>query len=141
MAALGTRLLTLSVGGTDYTAQVSNCRITSAAADSDFTSFADAANGGAREYKLAFTAVQDVAAGTLWDKLWTAAGTTVPVIVKPAGGATSPSVAQPHFTGSVVVTEPDGDLLGGEANASATSRFTFECEWAFTAKPVRVTTS
>jgi hypothetical protein len=138
MAALGTRQLTLSVGGTDFTAQVSNCRIISGAADSDFTTFADAAAGGAREYRLGFTAVQDPATGTLWDKVWTAAGTSVAVIIKPAGGAATPSPTQPHFTGNVTVVEPDGDLLGGEANASTTARFTFECEWVFTAKPTRL---
>lgn len=138
VAALGTRLLTISIGGEDYTAQVSDCRITAEAADSDFTSFADAAAGGARLYKLAFTAVQDPATGTLWDKIWTAAGTSVAVLIKPAGGTTPASPTQPHFSGNVVVAEPDGDLLGGEANASTSARFTFEAEWAFTAKPTRV---
>lgn len=138
MAALGTRALTVSIGGTDRTAQVSNCRIISGASDSDFTTFADAAAGGAREYRLAFTAVQDPATESLWDLLWASAGTTTAVIVKPAGGTTA-SPTQPHFTGNVVITEPDGDLLGGEANSSATARFTFECEWVFTAKPTRVT--
>lgn len=137
MAALGTRLLTLSVGGVDHTAQVSNVRIVSAEGDSDFVSFADAAAGGSRTYTLAFTAVQDVATSTLWNTMWTAAGTSVAVIVKPAGGTTA-SATNPHFTGNVIVKEPDGDLLGGEANASATAKFTFECEWEFTAKPVRV---
>ena len=139
MAALGTRLLTLDVVGTPFTAQVSDVRIVSGAADSDFVSFADAANGGSREYKLKFVAVQDPATGTLWDKVWTAAGTTIAAVIKPAGGAATATPAQPHFTGNVVITEPDGDLLGGEANASTTSKFTFECEWVYTAKPVRVT--
>lgn len=139
MTALGTRLLTIDVGGIDFTAQVSNCRITSGAADADFLSFADAAAGGAREYKLAFTAVQDPATGSLWDKVWTAAGDVVAVILKPAGGDTTPTETQPHFTGNVEITEPDGDLLGGEANASKSARFTFEVEWTFSAKPVRLT--
>jgi hypothetical protein len=138
MAALGTRQLVLTIGGTDFTAQVSKTTIVSGAADSDFTTFADAAAGGAREYRLEFTAVQDPATGTLWDKVWTAAGTTVAFIVKPAGGTTA-SPTQPHFTGNAVITEPDGDLLGGEADASSTARFTFECSWVCTAKPVRLT--
>ncbi|MCM0618775.1 hypothetical protein [Nocardioides bruguierae] len=138
MTALGTRLLTITVDGEDYTAQASNVRITGAPADSDFVSFEDAANGGKREYKLAFTAVQDPATGSLWDLLWSQAGSTVPVVVKPAGGTTA-SEATPHFTGNVVITEPDGDLLGGEANASTSARFTFDAEWTYAAKPVRVT--
>lgn len=138
MTALGTRSLTLEIGGTDYTAQVSNCRIVSGAADSDFLTFAEAAQGGGREYMLTFTAVQDPATGTLWDRIWTAAGETVAFTIAPAGGEV-PSETQPHFTGNAVITEPDGDLLGGEANASTTAKFTFEAEWACTAKPVRVT--
>lgn len=139
MTALGTRLLTLTIGGTDYTAQVSNCRITTGEADSDFVSFADAAAGGGREYKLAFAAVQDPDADTIWDLVWTQAGSTVAALIKPNGGDAVPTPAQPHFTGNVVITEPDGDLLGGEANASTTAKFTFEAEWSFTAKPTRLT--
>ena len=140
MTALGTRLLTLTIGGTDYTAQVSDCRITTGEADTDFVSFADAAAGGAREYKLAFTAVQDPAADTIWDLVWTQAGSTVAAVIAPNGGA-APSPTQPHFTGNVVITEPDGDILGGEANTSSTAKFTFEAEWTYTAKPTRVTTA
>ena len=134
MAALGTRALTLKVGATDVTVQVSNCRIASAESDSDFTSFADAAAGGSRVYKLAGTAAQDVATGTIWDQIWNHAGETVAVIVAPNGGAAA-SATQPTFTGNVIITEPDGDLLGGEANSSATAKFTIDFEWEFTAKP------
>ncbi|GAA0978212.1 hypothetical protein ENKNEFLB_02831 [Nocardioides aquaticus] len=137
MTALGTRLLTLTIGGEEYAAQVSNCRITTGEADSDFVSFAQAAAGGGREYKLAFTAVQDPDADTIWDLVWTQAGSTVAAVIKPNGGTVA-GPATPHFTGNVVITEPDGDILGGEANASSTAKFTFEAEWTYTAKPVRV---
>lgn len=138
MTALGTRSLTLTIGGEEYAAQVSDCRITTGEADGGFLSFAAAAAGGAREYKLAFTAVQDTDEDTIWDLVWSQAGSTVAAVIAPAGGVT-PSTSQPHFTGNVVITEPDGDLLGGEANSSATARFTFEAEWTFTAKPTRIT--
>ena len=74
--------------------------------------------------------------GSVWDLIWSASGTTVPAVIKPNGGAT-PSATTPTFTGNVVVTEPDGDLLGGEANASTSAKFTVEINWPFTAKPVR----
>jgi hypothetical protein len=135
MAALGTRLLTLTIDGTAYTAQVSNVRITSAESDSDFVTFADAAAGGARAYTLAFTAVQDLATGSLWREVWDNAGDTVPFVIAPYGNA-SPAAGQGHITGSAVITEPDGDLVGGEANASTTARMVIECEWPCTAKPV-----
>lgn len=138
MAGLGTRSLVLTVGGTDYTAQVSNCRIVSGEADSDFVTFAAAAGGGSREYRLEFTAVQDLATTTLWDKIWSAPGTSVAFILKPYGNAAA-SVSQPHYTGNATVTEPDGDFIGGEANASTTARFTFDASWVLDAKPTKVT--
>lgn len=136
MTALGTRTLVVTIGGTDYTAQVSKCVIVSGAADSDFTTFADAAAGGAREYKLEFKAVQDLVAGTLWDKIFATPGTSAAVIIKPYGSAAA-SATTPWFTGNVTITEPDGDFIGGEADASTTARSTFECSWVFAAKPVR----
>jgi hypothetical protein len=139
MAALGTRSLVLSIGGTDYTAQVSKAVITSGESDSDFTTFADAAAGGAREYRLEFTAVQDMATSTLWDKVWTSAGTSVAFILKPYGNAAA-SVSQPHYTGNATITEPDGDFIGGEADSSTSARMTFEVSWVLDAKPTKVTT-
>lgn len=139
MTALGTRALVLTIGGTDYTAQVSKAVIVSGAKDSDFTTFADAAAGGAREYRLEFTAVQDMATGTVWDKVWTAAGTSVAYLIKPYGNAAA-STTQPHYSGNATVTEPDGDFIGGEADSSTSARMTFECSWVLDAKPTKVTT-
>lgn len=139
MAQLGTRTLVLTIGGTDYSAQVSKAVITSGEKDSDFITFADAAAGGAREYRLEFTAVQDMASSTLWDKVWTVPGTTVAGLLKPYGNAAA-SVSQPHYTFNAVITEPDGDFIGGEADSSVSARMTFECSWVLDAKPTKVTT-
>jgi hypothetical protein len=138
MAALGTRTLVLTIGGTDYTAQVSRAVITSGEADSDFVTFADAALGGKREYRLEFTAVQDMATTTLWDKVWSSAGTSVAFLLKPYGNAAA-STTQPHYSGNATITEPDGDFIGGEADASVTARQTIECSWVLDAKPTKVT--
>lgn len=137
MTALGTRSLVVTVGSTDYTAEVFNCSIDASAADSDQTTFAEAAAGGGRNYVLHFVLTQDLATTSLWDKIWSAAGTSVAVLVKPYGNA-SASTTQPHYSGNVVVTEPDGTLIGGDADSSATARWTVEVEWAFTAKPAKV---
>lgn len=137
MTAIGTRLLTLTVDGTDVTAQVSTCLIKSGETDSDFVSFADAAAGGGREYTLELTFVQDPATGTLWDQVWSHAGEEIPVVVKPYGNATA-TAGQPHWSATAIVSEPDGDLLGGEADASPSNRFVTEVEWKLTAKPVKV---
>lgn len=139
MTALGTRELTVSIGGTDYTAQVFNCEIVSRAGDSDQTTFAEAAGGGSRVYALKFVLTQDLATTGLWDKIWSAAGTTVAALIKPYGNAAA-SPTQPHYTGNVIVTEPDGTLIGGDADSSATKRWTVEVSWDFTAKPTKVTT-
>ena len=139
MAALGTRLLKFKVGTTEHTAEISRCQIVSGAADSDFTSFEDAANGGAREYALEVTMTQDMASTSLWRYIWTQAGQSLGVKVNPYGNATA-TVTEPHYTGNVTIVEPDGVLIGGEANSSTSARMTVEVRWVFAAKPVEVTT-
>jgi len=140
MPALGTRLLKLKVGSTFYDSSVSNVRITADEKETDFVSFADAAAGGAREYKLALTLRQDTDATSLWYYAWNVSGTTVAVEIWPNGqnstAPTTPTPAFPKISGSVVITEPDGDFIGGEANKSVSSVFTSEVEWTFIAKPV-----
>lgn len=138
MAGLGTRSLKMTVGGDEVNAQVSKAVITSGESDSDFVTFADAAAGGARDYKLAFTGVQDLAADSLWDLVWTAAGTSVACVLMPYGNA-APSASQPHYSFNAIVSEPDGDFIGGEADKSTTARMTFECEWALEGKPTKIT--
>lgn len=137
MAAAGTRSLTITIGATEYNMQLSAARVTSGASESDFTTFADAAAGGARDYKMVFTGVQDHAVGSLWDKVWTVPGTSVACLLKPYGNATA-TAAQPHYSFNATVTEPDGDFIGGEANASTTAKFTFDCTWALASKPTKV---
>ncbi len=126
----------------DYTSEVSNVRITSAESDADFVSFADAAAGGARQYALALTFKQTSATTSLWAKMFGAeVGTDVPCEIWPAGrpGGGTATVSQPKYTVTATVSEPDGDLLGGEADKSVTARFLTEVEWQCLAKPVQVT--
>jgi hypothetical protein len=137
---LGTRSLKLKIGTVEYNTDVSNCTIEVADADSDFTSFADAAAGGAKNYTLKFTATQDPADTTsIWTKVFTAAGSTVAVSLNPYGGTTL-SATNPGISGNVVVQLPDGTLLGGDADSSTTAKWTMDLEWPFTAKPTLVTT-
>lgn len=138
MAAIGTRLLKIHVDDTDFTAEVSKAVVTAGDTESDFVSFADAAAGGGREYKLALTFVQDATTTSLWDQVWSHAGETVDVELWPYGNTTA-SASQPHFTAQAVITEPDGDLLGGEADASPSARFTVDVEWTLIGKPTKVT--
>ena len=111
MTAFGTRLLTFKMGGTEVTTQVSNVTVESAPTDSDFVSFADAAAGGGRKYTLKGTATQDPANGTIFDKIWSATGTTVAVVIAPNGGA-APSEATPAYNCNAIISEPDGEAPG-----------------------------
>lgn len=138
MAGIGTRLLKITIDGDDYTAEVSKAVITSAESDSDFVTFADAAAGGARDYKLNLVGVQDATSASLWTVVWGSAGDTVPCVLMPYGNA-SPSTSEPHFEFDAVIKEPDGDFIGGEANSSTSARFTFEVVWDLEAKPTKVT--
>ncbi|MGV8967194.1 MAG: hypothetical protein ACOH2F_13035 [Cellulomonas sp.] len=136
---LGTRSLKMQIGSTEFNTDVSNVRITSQESDSDFTSFADAAAGGAREYHLVCTATQDPAdLDSIWNMVWTQAGEDAAITLDAYGGG-APSPTNPIIGGTVVISEPDGDLLGGEANASTTAKFTFDIEWTFKAKPTLTT--
>lgn len=139
MAAIGTRKLTLEIDGDEVTAEVSSATITSKEAKSDFISFASAAAGGSREYGLKLTFIQDATSSSLWNQVWSAAGSDVPVKVRPYGNAVA-TATEPHFTGTVTITEPDGDYLGGDADPSSSARFVTEVEWVFTGKPTKVTT-
>lgn len=139
MAEYGTRSLVLRIGGTDYSGAVNKARIRSGATDSDFVSFTDAANGGARKYRLVMNVKQDDAASALWFFAFSQPGATVAYELWPNGrpGSGTPSPAQPRFSGNVVVMEPDGDFIGGDADPSTTKVFQSEFEWDCTGKPVR----
>ncbi len=139
MAFAGTRLLKIKIGAAEYNATISSAKITAEDTDSDFTSFADAAAGGGRTYKLVFTAAADYAASTLWDQVFTAAGTTVACVLNPYG-VTTFAAATPGFSFNAVIPEPDGDFIGTDADPSVTAVSTFECEWTLTAKPTRLIT-
>jgi hypothetical protein len=140
MPDVGTRSLVLEVDSIDFTDSVKKAVIRSAETDSDFMSFADAANGGARDYSLALTLKQNTSTDSLHDYIWSHAGEDVTVVFWPNGdnGGTA-SASFPKYTGTVTIVDPDGDLLGGEAKASNTAKMTTEVEWKFLAKPVKAT--
>jgi hypothetical protein len=135
MGRLNARSLTVTIDGTDYTAEVTSAKITQEDAPSGEVSFDEAAAGGSKVYKLVIKGFQDPSADSLWDLMWTDAGTTVPVVLHPAGGATV-DATHPKFTGSAIVAMPS-DIIGGDASADSTVRWTSEATWEFTAKPVR----
>jgi len=139
MTDVDKRKLVLFVDSLNCTDSVSTAKFTSAETDSDFVSFTQAAAGGARDYFLALTLKQNTASGTIWNIMWTQGGSDLPVDLwpngMPVGGV--PTASQPKFTATVTVKDPDGDVLGGEANASPSARQVTEVEWQCLAKPVR----
>jgi hypothetical protein len=137
MARVSPRLIELDVDGVDRSDEVSKARITSGAADSDFLTFSEARGAGSRQYRLSFTCAQDHASDTLWDIIWTAAGTEIDGVYAPYGNAV-PSAGQPHYEFTAVVSEPDGDLMGADANRSTTAVATIDVVWDLTAKPAKV---
>lgn len=137
MTRVSPRLIALEVDELDRSDEVSKAEITSGATSSDFTSFAEARSGGGRDYKLAMTIAQDHASATLWDLIWTGAGTEVDGIYAPYGNAVA-SAGQPHYGFTAVVAEPDGTLLGGEAKTSTTAVATVDVVWDLTGKPTKI---
>jgi hypothetical protein len=138
MAALSARTLKIEVEGDEYTAEVFTAQVNSGETDNDEVTYAEAAAGGGREYVLALTMTQDMANTSLWYQVFSAAGTDVDITLMPYGN-TTPTATQPHFTMTANVREPDGALIGGEADSSTTARQKIEVEWPLTAKPTRVT--
>ena len=138
---VGTRKAVTYVDSIEVTDAISNSRIDSRESESDFVSYADAAAGGAREYVHGFTLRQDVAADSLHDYIWSQTGTDVEIVFWPNGEpvGSTPTVSQPSYTGTATITEPDGTLVGGEANKSNTAVQTNEVEWVYTAKPTKAT--
>lgn len=137
MARVVPRMIALEVESVDRSDEISKSEITSGPKSSDFTSFAEARSGGGREYKLAMTIAQDHASATLWDLIWTGAGTEVDGIHAPYGNAVA-SATEPHYGFTAVVAEPDGRFLGAEANSSTTAVATVEVVWALTGKPTKI---
>ncbi|MCD5345052.1 hypothetical protein [Agromyces sp. S2-1-8] len=127
----GTKLaLTLGTPGVDYWGDITQYLLTNEEADSDVTTFEDAAGGGSRDYKLTGAGVQSTDSASFWRYVWDNTGEEVPFTLAPHGNEV-PSVAQPHFTGTVKIgPKPD---IGGEAGTSA---FTFEFEWDVIGEPV-----
>lgn len=134
MSALGTRTLVITVDGDDYTAEVSKAVIVSRALSEDEKVLC----GPTRGYDLEFTAVQDMATGSLWDLVWTRVEEQLPCLLKPYGNAVATD-SKRHYQFVATVKEPDGALIGGDANRSPNARQVIDCSWPLQARPVEVT--
>lgn len=138
MAKVTPRLIALEINGEDYSDEVSSATINSAESDSDFLSFTAARGAGGRDYVLALTIAQDHEVGSLWSLIWNQVGVEIDGVYAPYGNATA-SVTQPHYEFTVIISEPDGEFLGAEADRSTTAVATVDVEWQLTGRPTRVT--
>ncbi|MGG7466043.1 hypothetical protein [Plantibacter sp. YIM 135347] len=102
-------------------------------ADSDVTTFADAAAGGAKQFFLKLSAIQSTTVTSFWRLVWEKSGTDVAFTLAPHGNAT-PTPDQPHYVG--IVTVGPKPPLGGEAGAT----FKFDTEWNIVGTPTVLTT-
>lgn len=127
----GTKLaLTLGTPGVDYWADITNYSLSNGEADSDVTTFSDAAEGGSRQYKLTGSAIQSTEAASFWRYAWSNTGEDVPFVLAPHGNEV-PSETEPHFIGTVTIGPKPS--IGGEAGTGA---FTFDFEWNVVGVPV-----
>jgi hypothetical protein len=132
---VGSRKTELFIDDVNVTDEVSSVILASAETESDFVSFAEALAGGGRDYVLKLTLRQDTDTASLWYVIWSAAGDDLTYEFWPNGGSPTPGTATPKFSGTVTISEPDGDLLGGEANVSPRMVQVAEVEWKCTDKP------
>lgn len=138
MARVKPRLIELTVDDVDRSDEISKAVIQSGPSDADFMSFKEAREAGARDYTLNMTIAQDHASGTLWDLIFTGAGSSVSGVYAPYGNEL-PAVGMPHYGFTATVSEPDGDFLGGEATDSTKAVATIEVTWDLDGKPVPIT--
>lgn len=133
---IGTRATEFFLDSTDFTSEVATVILMSQENPDGFASFADALAGGVRRYKIKLKIRQDTDTAALWYYMWSELGTTKTYTFWPNGGSdTGPSATYPSFSGSLIISEPNGDILGGQSNPSATAVNATEVEWECTAKP------
>lgn len=145
MSAIGGRKVNVQItGGTPssllFSGYLTNVRFSAADSDADTLTFDDANSGGGKDWTLQGTALQDdgANASAFWSFVDNNVGTDVKVTLMPQGNTTA-STTQPHHAQTCTVAEFDGDYLGGDANASASFKNTFDFSWACVARPAKVT--
>lgn len=122
--------LSIMVNAIEYSMDATSVVLENEEADSDLTTFADLAAGGAVQFYFTVNGVADYATGSLWRYLWDNSGTSdVAFIFKPYGNPTA-TPAKPHFTGTLNVGAKPA--VGGTAG----DNFTFEARVDVNGTPV-----
>lgn len=126
--------LKLTIGTTDYWADVTAVTLNNEEAAAGVTTFEDASLGGARQFYLEGTAIQSTASASFWNYLWENTGEIVAYVYAPHGNDI-PTADQPHFEGTVKV--PAKPAIGGEAGVN--NEFTFDFRMDCQEEPLKVT--
>lgn len=144
MSAIGGRKLNVKITAGSpssvlFAGYLTNARWNAADSDNDTLTFADAAEGGAKDYFFQGNALQDDGAdgSAFWSFVENNVGASVGVTIMPQGNTTA-TTTQPHRTATCTVANFDGDYFGGEANSSATFKNVFDFSWPADAKPAKV---
>jgi len=145
MSAIGGRKLNVKItAGTSspvlFAGYLTNARFSSADADSDTTTFAQANQGGGKDWTFQGTALQDDGgdSAAFFSFQEAHVGEDVFVTIMPQGNTTA-STTQPHRAATCTVPEFDGDFFGGEANTSSSFKNTYDFSWACADRPSKVT--
>ena len=124
--------LSLTIAGVEYNMDATSVVLNNEEADSDATTFADLAAGGALQWFFEVEAVSDYGTGSLWAYVWDNAGDDgVAFVFKPYGNATATD-SKPHFTGTLKVGPKPA--IGGAAGET----FTFEVRFDVEGTPTKV---
>ena len=133
MSRVVPRLIALLIGGVDRSDEVSKFEVHSNPAESDFTSFLDARSGGAREYTAELTVAEDHDPGSLLSLVLDSSGAQALCVYQPYGAS-----AEVAYELTLIVSEPDGKLMGAEADESPTQVATVDLVWKATGRPMLV---
>lgn len=134
MAKFKGKNLSLMIGTKEVNLDGTSVVLDNEEADTDAITFAELAAGTPLQWFFTLSAVADYATGTLWDYLWSNAGSSVSFVFKPYGNAVA-SATQPHFTGTTTINSKPP--IGGSANEV----FTFEARLDVAGEPVKKTTA
>lgn len=110
--------LSLKFGTLEVKAEAGSFVLENEEADGGYTTFADVAAGGARQWFITIESLTATDATSWWRFLWDNTGTEVTFTFAPHGNTTVTDADEPIFTGTAVVgaKPPIGGAAGEEWN-------------------------
>ena len=118
VSRLAGNLLTLSVGGVEYSAEFASVMIQSEPAADDVKTF----GSDNSDWFMTLTGIVSLDSAAFWRYCWTSASTDVAFILRPLGNAVA-TATQPHFTGTVRIPEKGRLPVSIDSNPRSTTSF------------------